>query len=272
MEFIDGELVYYAFNLSPKLTNLKLIPISDVHFGDALFAPQHFERTLAALDAPDTFAILNGDLANCAIAGSKSDIYKAINTPQDQYRWLRKKLKPYAHKILGMTTGNHENRVYQSVGFDISWEIADYLNVPYRPTGMLIKVSFGDGNNRTKGKPYVYWIYFTHGYGGARTKSAKAVKVERLATFIHADCYIMGHDHVVNVAPDIYLIPDPRTHKLDNGFEVGRITAKRKMLVKSNAYLKWGGYGEMLGFPPVDLEAPIIKLAGEGKPRITVEI
>ncbi len=117
-----------------------------------------------------------------------------------------------------------------------------------------------------------------HGYGGARTKSAKAVKVERTATWIHADFYIMSHDHVVNVAPDVYLLPDPRTSAQtdedgkETGFIIGRVNAHRKMLVKSNAYLKWGGYAEAGGFPPSDMMTPIITLHGTSKKRVSVTV
>ena len=177
-----------------------------------------------------------------------------------------------------MTIGNHELRIWNEVGIDICREIAESLGVPYRPPGMLLKVSFGSGNARHADRPFTYWIYFTHGYGGARTKSAKAVKAERLGTWIHADCYLMSHDHVVNLAPDVYLIPDNRTRPEKNpngdetGYTVGKVIAHRKMLVKTNAYLKWGGYAEMGGFPPNDLEAPMVKMSGEGKPRIRVEV
>ena len=58
----------------------------------------------------------------------------------------------------------------------------------------------------------------------------------------------------------------------ETGFTIGKVVAHRKMLVKSNAYLKWGGYSEMGGFPPVDLEPVIIRLAGTGKPKVTVTI
>ena len=106
----------------------------------------------------------------------------------------------------------------------------------------------------------MFWGYFTHGYGGARTKAAKAVKVERLSTWIHADWYAMSHDHVVNVAPDIYLMPDNRGTMSEDGFLSGKVSAHREMLIKTNAYLKWGGYAEFGGFPPSDLTTPLIKL------------
>lgn len=276
-EVLAGELKYYAWTLSPSIKELLLVPISDAHYGNPLYSEKHFARQIKTIqETRNMYAVLNGDLCESIIRSSKGDVFTQKITPQKQRDDIVKKLKPIRHKILGMTTGNHENRIYRETGIDISKDIAKGLKIPYRPEGMLVKISFGDNNNYTTDRPYTYFIYFTHGYGGARTKPAKAIKVERAGTWIDADCYIMSHDHVVNVAPDIYLKPDPRTHKEtdDNGLEwdVGKITAYRKMLVKSNAYLKWGGYAEMLGFPPTDLETPIIKFKGTGVPKVKVEV
>ncbi len=240
---------------------------------------KHFNRTIEQIAAKsNVYCVLNGDLCESTLKDSKGDIYKQIGTPQDQRDWIIKKLTPIKYKILGITMGNHEKRIYDDAGIDICRDIANALHVPYRAEGLLLKIRFGRGAWRMPHKPYTYMIYMTHGYGGARTKAAKAVKVERLSTWIHADCYIMSHDHVVNVAPDVYLMPDihsrPEKNK-DNeptGFEIGTVVAHRKMLLKSGAFIKYGGYSEMSGFPPVDLEIPLIKLAGVGKPRISVEV
>jgi len=271
---IEGELTYYAQTLDTSFIELLLAPTSDVHFGNPLFSLHHLSKHLDFLkNNPNAFTVLNGDLIEAVTKQSKGDVYRQRVTPQEQRDYIVDTFKPLASKILGMTTGNHEQRIYNETGIDVSRDIAKALNVPYRPEGILLKVSFGDNNNRTSGKPYVYWLYATHGYGGARTKSAKAVKVERVASWVDADVYIMSHDHVVNVAPDVYLKPDNRTHIDEKtGFTIGKITANRKMLVKSNAYIKWGGYSEAGGFPPVDLETPIIKFAGQGKPMVRVEI
>lgn len=276
---IQGELVYYAHQLSPEFKNLIILPISDLHYGNPLFSLSHFKRTLKFLEEPNVFGFLNGDLCESSIRTSKGEIFRQVGTPQDQRDWVIEQFLPVKDKLLGMTIGNHEERIYNEVGVDICQDIAKALGIPYRASGMSVKISFGDNNNYTTDRPYTYWGYFTHGYGGARTKSAKAVKVERTATWLHSDFYCMAHDHVVNVAPDVYLMPDPRTReeKTTNGektgFTVGSFKATRKMLIKSNAYLKWGGYSERLGFPPVDLETPLIKLAGEGgRPKVNVEI
>ena len=276
---VQGEPIYYAHTLSPKLKEVWILPISDVHYGNPLFSKPHFLRTIKFIEQNSkVYTVCNGDLCESTLRASKGDIYRQVGTPQDQRDWITEKLYPIRKKILGFTDGNHEWRIYNEVGIAITKDIAKELNAPYRPEGLLLKISFGDNNRYTADKPYVYWSYQTHGYGGARTKSAKAVKVERVATYFHADFYIMSHDHVVNVAPDVYLIPDPRTNPEkdkdgnETGFTVGKVIAHRKMLVKSNSYVKFGGYAEMGGFSPSDLIPPIIKLAGVGKPRVRVEI
>ena len=261
----QGELIYYAHELDTDFGELLIPPISDAHFGNSLFSKRHFMRTLGFLEKPNAYTVGNGDLCESTLRTSKGEIFKQIGSPEDQRDQMIEWLYPYRKKILGLVDGNHEDRIYKEAGIHIMKDIAKALGVPYRPEGLLHKISFGDGNRRTKGKPFVFWLYQTHGYGGARTKSSKAVKVERTATWIHADFYVMSHDHVVNAAPDVYLLPDPRTRAEkykgeETGFRIGRVTAHRKMLIKTNAYLKWGGYAEFGGFPPTDLTTPLIKL------------
>ena len=260
---IGHELRWFGKVLSPELTDLNIIILSDPHYGNPYCSVKHFSRTVEFIHNKDNncYCFLNGDMCESSIRTSKGDIYRQVGTPQDQRNWIIETLLPIKDRILGVTTGNHEERINRETGIDISKDIAEALGVPYRPEGMLFKISFGDYNNRTKGKPYVFWAYISHGYGGARTKSAKAVKVERMSNWIHADLYAQSHDHVVNVAPDVYLMPDNRgTLDEKTGFISGRVTAHREMLIKTNAYLKWGGYAEFLGFPPTDLATPLVKL------------
>lgn len=256
-----AELRWFGKILPADLTEVYILPLSDLHYGNPYCSIKHFDHTLKfVLETPNCYVFCTGDLCESAIKSSKGDIFKQVGTPQDQRDWVIDRLMPIKDKILGMITGNHEERIYRDVGIDITKDIAKALGVPYRPEGMLHKLSFGSGNNRVAGKPYVFWGYMTHGYGGARTKSAKAVKVERTAAWIHADYYTMSHDHVVNVAPNIYLLPDNRGTVGADGFLTGKVTAHREMLVKTNAYVRWGGYAEAGGFSPSDLTTPIIRL------------
>jgi len=254
-------LRWYGRILPTKLTEVKLVIISDLHYGNPYCSLKHFQRTIDFVKKNEnTYCFLNGDLIEAALKTSLGDVYEQEISPKKQRKDVTKMLEPIKDYILGTTTGNHEIRIANATSEDPSELIAESLKIPYRPEGMLYKLSFGDYNNRTKGKPFVFWLYITHGYGGARTKSAKAVKAERASNWIHADLIAMSHDHVVNVSPEIYLLPDNRGVIDKNGFLSGKVTAKRKMLVKTNAFLKWGGYAETGGFPPSDLTTPIISL------------
>ena len=275
---IQGELIYYAHTLSPRFKELLLIPTSDVHYGNPLHSASHFRRHLKLIsDTPNAVTIFNGDIIEAVTKQSKGDIYKQSKTPQDQADDILEMVYPIRRKILGWTMGNHEYRIYSETGIDLCKYMAKQLGAAYRPEGILLKITFGSGNEGHPEKPYTYWVYATHGYGGARTKSGKAVKVERTATWVHADAYTMSHDHVVNLAFDVYLMPDARTRKevvsgRETGFTIGKVVEHRKILIKTNAFLKWGGYAEMGGFPPVDLETPIIKFSGIGKKGVRVTV
>lgn len=261
-EYVKGELRWYGHILDTQLKQLRIIYLSDAHYGNPLFSRKHFLRTVEFVhNNEDVKVVLNGDLLEAATKISVGGgAYEQVMSPAKQREEVTEILKPIKSQILGMTTGNHENRLTQLTSEDPSKQIAKDLNVPYRAEGILLKISFGHGNNRHQEQPYTFWGYSTHGYGGARTKASKAVKAERASTWVHSDWTAMSHDHVVNVAPDTYFIPDERGYKDESGFITGKIIDHRKMLVKTNAYLKWGGYSEMGGFPPTDLTTPVIML------------
>lgn len=261
-------LRYYAQTLNPELKYLELYILSDVHYGNPFSDTGKFLEQLAYIKNTDNaYIIFNGDLCESALRTSKGDIFRQVGTPQDQRDWMIEHLRAIKDKVLAMCSGNHEDRIYNETGIDISKDIASALGCPYDPDGVYLKLSFGNGNRDCNGRPWVYWINTTHGYGGARTKASKAIKVERQGYMVHADIHAMSHDHVVNAAPDIFLSPDKRTFPdKDTGFMVGKVTAHRKMLIKTNAFLKWGGYSRKGGFPPTDLVTPTIWLRGETIP------
>lgn len=258
---MSQELRWYGAVLPKHLTDVKVIVLADLHYGNPYCSLKHFLEVIRFVkEKENCYCYLNGDLLEAVTRQSKGDVYKQEDTPQDQRNDVIGMLMPIKDKILGMTTGNHEQRIYNETGVDLSADIAKALGVPYRPEGMFHKIRVGSGNSGHQEKPYVFTGYFSHGYGGARTKSAKAVKAERLAYMLHADWYAMSHDHVVNAAPNIFLEDDIRWTKGKDGFWSGKVTAHRSMLIKTNAFLKWGGYAEAGGFPPSDLSTPVIHL------------
>ena len=261
------EFRWFGKTLSKELTEVKLVILSDLHYGNPYCSVKHFLRTVDFIkERENCYCLLNGDFCEAAIRTSKGEIYKQVGSPDDQKKQVAEWLLPIKDKILASTTGNHERRIYEVAGTDISLDIAEKLEVPYRPDGMLFKLSFGSGNSRHTDSPYVFWTYISHGYGGARTRGAKAVKVESLSYWLLADVFGMSHDHEVNLAPSVRFTADPRGTVNDEGFLTGVVREHRVMLVKTNAFVKFGGYAEMGGFSPSDLSTPIINLLTPDSP------
>jgi hypothetical protein len=273
-EYIQGELVYHCHDLSPNFKEVIVVPIGDVHYGNPMFSKHHLIRAINFVGAaPNRKTILTGDLAECVIKTSKGDLSTQKHRVQEQYEYIRDIFMPIRGHILGITQGNHEWRIDDVAQMDLCDMWSKDWGCPYGKEELLTKISFGSGNARMRDAHYSYFIYATHGYGGARTKGAKNVKVERSSHQVHADVYIMSHDHDASIQEGSYLIPHTRTYTdKATGFKVGSMVSTDKKLVKTNAYLKRGGYAARAGYDPVTLNLIEIKLKGEGKPHVRVEM
>jgi hypothetical protein len=264
---MSSEIEWYGQTLPPGLKYVELFGLADYHRGNPFSDRNCWLRAIDYIaNKPEAYAVLVGDLCECVTKTSKGDIYKQKETPQQQWHAILDDLMPIKGKILAATGGNHEARIYENTGIDITWEVATALQVPYDPDGILLKISFGNNNNRTAGMPFVYWIHATHGFGGARTRGGKLAKVERMASYVLADVAMMGHDHDAALLPYEVLAPDPRGTKTEAGWTHGKVKAHRTLLVKCSAFLKWGGYARGKGFAPSTLIPPTVLLGGEEKP------
>ena len=189
---MEQSFKWFGRVLPSELTEVKLVILSDLHYGNPYCSVKHFLRTVDFIkERENCYCLLNGDFCEAAIRTSKGEIYKQVGSPDDQKKQVTEWLLPIKDKILGSCTGNHERRIYEVAGTDISLDIAEKLEIPYRSDGMLFKLSFGSGNSRHSDSPYVFWTYISHGYGGARTRGAKAVKVERLSHWQMADIFCL---------------------------------------------------------------------------------
>jgi hypothetical protein len=273
-ETLPGELIYFCRDLSPKFDEIIIIPLSDGHYGN----PMHFSPVLCrAIDLiaskPNYRTVINGDMAECVIKTSKGDISAQTAIVQKQYEYIRDLFMPIKDRILGITQGNHEFRIMDAAQIDLCDMWAKDWGCPYGREEILLKISFGRGCVRMANQPYVFFLHATHGYGGARTKGAKNVKVERQSHQVHADVYLQSHDHDASVQAGVYLLPHNKTHIDKRGFKVGGVHAVEKKLVKTGAFLKRGGYAARGGFDPVSLGLTYIKLQGnKGQPVVRVEM
>lgn len=269
-EGLSIECEWFGRTLPKELKFVELFGLADYHLGNPFSDKPCWDRALEyILYKPEAYAILVGDLCECVVVGSKGDIHTQTLTPGSQRDQIIKDLRPLAEKgkLLGATTGNHEERIYERTGLDLTKDIAEKLGVPYDPDGIFLRVDFGDKMHRESGRPYRYWVYASHGFGGARTKGAKAVKVERLAQYVMCDVAMMAHDHESNLSPAESLTPDNDHFWTDeSGYLKGAVRAHNTVLVKCSAFLKWGGYARRKDWGPSRLVMPAVLLGGEEKP------
>ena len=226
-------LITYEF--SRDWDKLEIYPLNDLHIGDAktdvvLF--QHFKKFI--LDQENRFIILNGDLMNNAIKSSVSNVYKETLSPHEQKKWLIRELKPLSHRILAITSGNHENRTKKEADVDLMEDIAMALNLEnvYSDECVFVKVSFGRLKVNQKMSTYV--IHAIHGAGGGKMIGSALNNLESYGmSYEGIDIFLMGHVHGRVATRSNKIIIDPRNNV---------IYEKEILYVVASAWQDFGGY------------------------------
>lgn len=234
-----------TINLSNELKEIEIIPIGDVHYGSPEHNAKLFDEIIERLKTQDNlYCILLGDLIECITKDSVGDIYSQIGTPHQQANYIIGKLQPITHKILAMTGGNHENRVFKTTGFDISLYIAEKLGIVdrYVKNSFVLFVRFGKikGN---RDKPHTWSLFVAHGVGGSTKKPSKLKKLMELKDMVvGCDVYIMGHVHDYICTYDENYIVDTRNKT---------VILKTSGFISQGAFLDFGGYGYEKLYKPV---------------------
>lgn len=237
-----------------QFSQIYLVPIADTHIGATNADWDTIRGYIDWIKEKDNaFTILNGDMMNCAWKESTSELYEDLITPDDAYSQLRVLLEPIKDKILMITRGGHEYSIFQRVGADYSARLAlDLGDIPYRPDGGLVGIRLSKNKHTL-----VFWVYATHGWGGARTIGAKVKKAEDLALVAEADIYIISHDHTQNVHRLNKVVP-PRSRV---SFTRPTYWKKsRQLLVNTGGFLDYSGYIQRKGYVPQDIGTPRIRL------------
>ena len=172
-----------------KETKKYLLPLSDIHWGAKTCNVEKLRGYIRWALEHNAWVILNGDLIENANRSSVgAGVYEQDKQPQQQADEIIDVLTPLTKKkqIIGLLTGNHEERTFKDTGFDISYYIARQLNVPYMRYSGLFKLKVCDIN---------YVVFATHGSSGSRFLRTKMQACEALSNVAHADIYLYGHVH-----------------------------------------------------------------------------
>lgn len=257
-------------DLPRDLKSVELHTLADLHLGDA-----HCDMSLVGerirhiKETPNAYCILNGDLMNNATKTSVSDSYAERLTPMQQINEAVSLIEPIRHKVLAITSGNHELRTYRKEGIDLTEVMARELRLgeKFSPESALIFLRFGEFSKaESKGsgenRRVCYVIYGIHGTGGGRKEGAKAIRLADLAAIVDADIYIHSHTHLPMVFREAFFRTDTRNSS---------VAHVDKLFVNTGATLEYGGYGRRYEFKPSSKRSPVIYLSGTRK-EFTAEL
>ncbi|WP_300924653.1 metallophosphoesterase [uncultured Clostridium sp.] len=240
----NTELIPIKTNLINIGNNLKLYILSDLHIGSAEADLNTLKQIIQFIkDTPECYTILLGDILDTALKNSKTDIYSSTLNIADAQKLAVELLTPIKDKIIAMTPGNHENRVWREVGVDLSLWLAEKLGLQdvYRNNNIALTISFGKDIN---GKLFRLNIFGQHGaYGGGRKMGSAMNALEDLDGIIaNADIYIRAHTHQpIQGSRNVFIFNDK-----------GNIEKQTKYYFNAPSILNYGGYAAEKGYKPTD--------------------
>ena len=237
---------------------ITIIPISDTHLGDRFSDADKLYETLSYANQDGVYIILLGDILNAELRDTVGNIYEARLNPQEELELALELFSPYKDKILGIIQGNHEMRIKKRVGIDVSKILATELGCLdcYDPVSLLLDISIGHNQH---GKPIIYQVFCTHGWGGGKKTGSKLDKAKETKNIIsNADIYLVAHHHEIFFSLDALNYYDKRT---DKDYQMGQF------IVGTGGYLSYGGYTERTAFPRNPVGSVRIVLSGRRKEK-----
>jgi hypothetical protein len=232
---MSNKIIFHSF---PKeWEQMEIYPLNDLHIGYKHTDMKLFNQFKKfILEDERRFIICNGDLINNGIKTSISDVYEESINPREQKKKLVEELKPVKDRILGITTGNHEERSSKLTNQDVSEDVAESLGLShlYSNNGLFIKVSLGERADKTR--QITYLIHAFHGVGGGKKSGSSINNLEDYALgFEGVDIFTMAHVHKKIGSKFVKNIVDTK----NNVFY-----SKEQLCVIASGWQDWGGYAQ----------------------------
>ena len=204
---VDVKVVQRSF---PEAKEIYLLPLGDLHWDSRYSNHSLIERKIQEIKENNYLTLLIGDTFDKLFFlwllkdQQGDDLNVALVTVANLFR-------PIKDNILLIMDGNHERGMEKKTGFNMAEALANILEVPFvRGLGVL-HLRVGRFKGSKKGNHMVSYVgVIAHGYGGGRTKGAKANKAAALGDIMeNCDFSIMGHVHDPNLIPNSHLCYDP---------------------------------------------------------------
>lgn len=244
----DFELIVHK--LGRNLEYINIYPMCEPHFASPDFSEALWKKWIKLVKEDENgYVVITGDVFDNALKGSKTNSYKATMSPQQALDYGEAELSPIKKKILGITSGNHENRSVEVSDTDPLYVLSKILGISdlFRPNMAFMKVNLGE---KRKDRQVSYTMGLNHG-----TTKAKAEKFSY--TVDGMDILVTGHTHTPNSGFPAKIVIDDKN-------EVVRIVGFTHIVVPS--FQTVGGYTLKGMYLPQDsTKMPIIGLNGREK-------
>ena len=234
-------------NFTAESEAITIVPISDVHIGSPNCNLRKLKETIEMIrTTPHTYCVLLGDIIDNATTSSVGDTYTETLSPMQQISNAAKLFEPIKHKILAVTSGNHERRTYRLDGIDLTKFFCVSLNIQdvYDYASVVLLVTMPSHK--------IISLYLTHGDGaGGKLVGSKLNGLVKRSEVINADIYVAGHTHQPGVIKTAIFDVDKR-HRT--------IVKNDRLFVNLPAYLGYETYAEIVGMPPSADHTPVIHI------------
>lgn len=230
------------------MDKLILCPIGDEHIGSRFLDEDSLKRNIDWCLEEGAYVILMGDELETATKTSVgAGVFEQSEIVDGQLEKAVALYTPLANegRILGNLVGNHEMRVFNHSGTNLSRILSKLLKIPYLGVGSAFLFRVG---NET------YTLYATHGSSGARMPHTKIANTIKMSGMIDTEIYAQGHLHQLSHHVQNFYKIDKRSRK---------IMEDQKHYIICGSYLKhWGSYAHVSNMEPARIGSPKIKLSG----------
>jgi predicted phosphodiesterase len=212
-------------------------PLGDWHLGSEHCDEKLIRKTIEEIKAnKNARIILMGDLSETATKDSVgAGVYEQKENAQQTMMTIKSILWEVRDRIDGIVTGNHEERIYKTSGFDITLYLAQILGIEDKYMRYQGVVAY-TLNKRT------FTINVWHGSGGGGSAGASLNKLQRQADYINCDIYLMGHVHKRQVHTKTMFLCDTRNNKI--------VKQDQYFIVTGSTLDYENSYAEMVGLVP----------------------
>lgn len=191
-----------------ELELITLYPLGDWHLGSEHCDIKLINKQINEIKNDKTARIiLMGDLAETATKESVgAGVYEQEQNAQQQMMRVKNLLYDVRHLIDGVVTGNHEERIYKTSGFDLSLYLCQMLEIEKKYMRYQGVVGYVIGKRS-------YLVNVWHGSGGGGSAGASLNRLQKQSEYVLADIYLMGHVHKRQVHTKQMIIPNPKYNK-----------------------------------------------------------